>query len=65
MSFLELEYVGVKRFLLFLVNDKTDLPQNFFSGFRRKHLFIITCIEKHCTGHLTKLGNVFVGRCQH
>jgi len=20
----------------------------FFSGFRRKHLFITTCIEKHC-----------------
>jgi len=22
---------------------------NFFKGFRRKHLFITTCIEKHCT----------------
>jgi len=22
---------------------------NFFLGFRRKHLFITTCIEKHCT----------------
>jgi len=21
---------------------------NFFSGFRRKHLFITTCIEKQC-----------------
>jgi len=21
---------------------------NFFSRFRRKHLFITTCIEKHC-----------------
>jgi len=24
-------------------------PFFFFSGIRRKHLFIITCIEKHCT----------------
>jgi len=23
-----------------------------FSGFRRKYLFITTCIEKHCTGSL-------------
>jgi len=22
---------------------------NFFSGFRKKHLFITTCIEKQCT----------------
>jgi len=35
-------------FSVFLENDKTDLRQ-FFSGFRRKHLFITTCIEKHCT----------------
>jgi len=21
----------------------------FFSEFRRKHLFITTCVEKHCT----------------
>jgi len=33
---------------VFLENDKTDLRE-FFSGFRRTHLFITTCIEKHCT----------------
>jgi len=36
---------------VFLENDKTDLRQ-FFSGFRRKYLFITTCIEKHCTRSL-------------
>jgi len=25
---------------------------NFFSEFRRKHLFITTCIEENCTGSL-------------
>jgi len=40
---------GIKGvFLRFLENDKMDLRQ-FFSGFRRKHLCITTCIEKHCT----------------
>jgi len=35
-------------FCVFLENDKTDL--RLFSGFsRRKHLFITTFIEKHCT----------------
>jgi len=32
---------------------KMDLRQ-FFSGFRRKHLFISTCIEKQCTRPLSK-----------
>jgi len=31
-------------FCVFLENDKIDLHQ-FFSGFRRKHLLIATCIE--------------------
>jgi len=26
---------------------------NFFSGLRRKHLFITTCIEKQCTWSLS------------
>jgi len=41
-------------FCIFLKNDKMELHQ-FFSGFRRKHLFIITCIEKHCTRPLRYL----------
>jgi len=28
-------------------------PIFFFSGFRRKHLFITTCIEKQCIRPLT------------
>jgi len=32
---------------VFLENDKTDLRQ-IFSGFKRKHFFITTCIKKHC-----------------
>jgi len=35
-------------FCVFLENDKMDLCQIFFT-FRRKHLFIATCIEKHYT----------------
>jgi len=31
----------------FLENDKTDLRQIFFSGFKRKHLSITTCIKKY------------------
>jgi len=27
----------------------------FFSGFRRKHLFITICIEKHCTWLLNEI----------
>jgi len=45
-SFFEIK-VGV-----FLKNDKTALRQ-FFSGFTRKHLFITTCNEKHCTRPLS------------
>jgi len=41
--------VKVCVFCVFLENVKTDLRQNFFSGFRRKHLLITTCVEKHCT----------------
>jgi len=39
--------IKVRRFCVFPENNKTDLRQNF-SGFRTKHLFITTCIEKHC-----------------
>jgi len=31
----------------FLENGTADLCQ-IFLGFKRKHLFITTCIEKHC-----------------
>jgi len=31
---------------------------NFFSGFRRKHLFITTCIEKQCTWPLSFWNNL-------
>jgi len=35
--------------VIFLKTTKLmDLRKHFFSGFRRKHLFITTCIEKHC-----------------
>jgi len=44
MSFSELKVC------VFLENDKTDLRE-IFLGFR-KHLFIATCIEKHCTWSL-------------
>jgi len=52
--FSELECVGVKRFLRFLENDKTDLREIFFSGFRRKHLFIPAL--KNITGSLNNQG---------
>jgi len=39
-------------FLVLFENDKTDLLQIFFSEFRRKHLLITTCIEKHCSRRL-------------
>jgi len=42
------------RFLrFFFENDKTDLRKFFFSGFRRKHLFIAICIENCCTRPLS------------
>jgi len=37
-----------------------DLRQSFFSGFRRKHLFITTCIEKQCTRPLNWLQLVYI-----
>jgi len=44
---------GVKRYLCFFFeNVKTDLL-HIVLGFRRKHLFITNCIEKHCSGPLT------------
>jgi len=44
-----LECVGVERILLFNQNRRDRSAPNIFSGFG-KHLFITTCIEKHCTG---------------
>jgi len=41
-------------FGIFLENDKTNQRQ-FLLGFRRKHLFITTCIEKQCTRPLREL----------
>jgi len=40
-------------FLRFSRKQQDGSAPDFFSGFRRKHLFITTCIEKHCTRHLT------------
>jgi len=36
-------------FCIFLENDKTNMCQIFFSGFRRNDSFITTCIEKDFT----------------
>jgi len=36
-------------FCVFLEDESTDLRENFFSGFRRKHLIITTNVEKQCT----------------
>jgi len=43
-------FFGIKVDGLF-VFSKTTRPiyANFFSRLRKKHLLIITCIEKHCT----------------
>jgi len=30
-------------------NRQDESVPNFFSGFRRKQMFITVCIEKHCT----------------
>jgi len=38
----------------------TDLRQFFFQGLRRKHLFIITCIEKQCTWPLKWFENILL-----
>jgi len=43
-----------KTLFVFSIFQDESAP-NFFSGFRRKHLFITTCIEKHYTRSL-KLG---------
>jgi len=41
------------RFCVFLDRKRQDgSAPNFFSGFRRKLLFITTCIERHCTRSL-------------
>jgi len=53
--------LGLSSFCVFLENDKTDLRQ-FFLEFRRKHLFISTCIEKNCTGTLKARCSVFLSR---
>jgi len=38
---------------------------NFFSGFRRKHLLITTCIEKQCTRPLKLVGfKIVIGNLQ-
>jgi len=37
--------------MVFAFFSKTIEP-TFSSGFRRKHMFITTCIEKHCTWSL-------------
>jgi len=33
----------------FFSKTTRQIYNKFFSGFKRKHLFITTCIEKHCT----------------
>jgi len=48
-------------FCVFLKNDKTDV-RPIFLVFRRKHLFITTCIEKQCTRPLTALMTLFMKR---
>jgi len=40
--------------LCFSRKQQDESAPNFFSRFRRKHLFITTCIEKHCTRPLTQ-----------
>jgi len=35
--------------LHFSRKQQDEFAPNFFSGFRRKHLFIKTCIVKHCS----------------
>jgi len=36
----------------FILKMTRQICDKFFSGFRRKHFFITTCIEKQCTWHL-------------
>jgi len=44
---------------VFLENAKMDFRQ-VFSWFRRKHLFITTCIEKQCTRPLNRPKTFFL-----
>jgi len=46
-------FFGIKAYIfcIFFTTTRRSCT-NFFSGFRRKHLSITTCIEKHCTGSL-------------
>jgi len=42
-------------FLRFSQKRHDGSAPNYFSGFKRKHLFITTCIEKQCTRPLSCL----------
>jgi len=42
-------------FLRFSRKRQDKICAKFFSGFRSKHLFITTCIEKHCTRPLSQI----------
>jgi len=39
----------------FFQKQQDECAPNFFSGFRRKHLFIAIYIEKHCTRSLRQV----------
>jgi len=41
-----------KAIFVFFSKTTRRIWAKFFSGFRRKRLFITTCYEKHCTGPL-------------
>jgi len=48
-------FFGIKgEFLRFSRKRQDGSVPNFFSGCRRKHLFIKTCIEKQCTRPLNQ-----------
>jgi len=45
-----MSFFGIKvSVLCFTPKSPRRICTNFLSGFRRKHLFVTTCIEKHCT----------------
>jgi len=46
--------IKVRRFCFFLETTRQSAT-NFFTGFRTKHLFITTCIEKRCTRPLNSV----------
>jgi len=49
-----MSFFGIKGvFLRFSQKRQDGSVPKFFSGFRRKHLFIITCVEKQCTRPLS------------